>query len=215
MTKKIKIDSVLTKNYHPSPRMTIMATNYLDTLADDILEIIYKQMMQMSSDEIELQIKHLESNLSNCFFKRVRANKLTEHLIMDSFFHINPKIDVDLMVSGPVLVQFADLFANPWKNTEDMDTTSLTISGDNTIKDILVKAVKHLGRHKITKWHDGVTYNCIQDIQIDDEAEDSEDEDTPASDVKSFMIITFSNNINGVGFKNKKFPKKYGLVKII
>lgn len=197
--------------------MTTKITNYLQAMPADIMELIYKYNIDSNTDDIESQIKLLESRLSNCFFKKVRAsNKFPEHLIMDGFFHINPTIDIDLMVSGPVLVQCADLFAyNAHYQANVVVTTSLTISGDNTIKDILVKIIKHIGRrNNITRWHEGCEFNCIHDIQIDDEAEDSDDEDTPQSDVKNYINITFSNNINGCGWKNKKFPKKYGLLRI-
>jgi hypothetical protein len=90
----------------------------------------------------------------------------------------------------------------------------LTFKGDFTVKDILIKMVKHIGRHNITQYHEGCENNCIENIYIYDEDSDSDDEDGQHSDVKHFMDIKFSNNINGRGFRPKPFPKLNGLVKI-
>ena len=153
-------------------------------LPDDIIERIFDIAVEQVSQQLDL----IAYNVSyDRFYKTIKASSaFPSHLMLDKMFHISPTINTDVIIKGPMSIKFHDIFNEKFYGTyeyADRNThpciCHLEYNNDISIKDLLIKVIRHLGRHNnITKYEYGINYNCIDYISINDDEDYEDEEDT-------------------------------------
>lgn len=149
--------------------------NYLDMLPDDVMDYI----IQVACNQVSKEIEGVASSVSyERFYRTIKAtDDYPKHLMLDNMFHISASLDIDMLIRGPVSIKFHDIFSKGFYGMEKEEYIMLKYDGDILLKDVLIKVVRHLGRHEGLKDYDvGVSYNCISNIIYNGVWDHDEDE---------------------------------------
>ena len=191
-------------------------TSYLEMLPDDVMNTI----LDMVTDEATHQLQRIEKQVSELSLYKVVSEKawFPQHYILDGFFHINPDINLDRVIPGPITLDCPDLM-HPSFIGQDMfflghPYVDIKLKNDISVRNLLIEVIKYMGRRPISQWAEGVSYNCITSITIDEDYIDSDYEDEEGS-VRHLteVVIRFGTKINRVSFKNPRV-KNSGIMRI-
>lgn len=195
-------------------------TNYLEMLPDDVMTTI----LDMVTDEATHQLQRIEKQVSELSLYKVVPEKawFPQHYILDGFFHINPDIDLDRVIPGPITLDCPDVMHPSFRGYMffvGYPYVDIKLKNDISVRDLLIEVIKYMGRRPISQWAEGVSYNCITSITIDEDYIDSDDEDEEGS-VRlgnlTEVVIEFGTKINGVDFRIFRNPrvKDSGIMRI-
>ena len=193
-------------------------TNYLQMLPDDVMTTI----LDMVTDEATHQLQRIEKQVSELSLYKVVSEKawFPQHYILDGFFHINPDIDLDRVIPGPIILDCPDVMHPRFVQTDmffvGYPYVDIKFKNDISVRNLLIEVIKYMSRRPISQWAYGVSYNCITSITIDEDFIDSDDEDEEGS-VRlgnlTEVVIEFGTKINGVSFRNPRV-KNSGIMRI-
>jgi hypothetical protein len=205
-------------------------TNYLQMLPDDVMSTI----LDMVSDDATHQIQRIEKQVSKLSLYKVVREKdwFPQHYILDGFFHINPDINLDRVIPGPITLDCPNvmdpLFIAPdilvdFPNGDfGIPYVDIKPKNDISIRNLLIEVIKYMGRRPISYWQRGFGYNCITKVSIDEDygtnydldLDSYEDEEGSVRLGKlTEVVIEFDDNINHVSFKVPRV-KDSGIMRI-
>ena len=175
--------------------------SYLDLLPDDIIDIIYKQVVADTTDDIEAKIKDLEESISIITFthqdtpylRRMltfnRDNINKPHAVYDNFLHISPEINLYRRINADKVEIHV---SNVWQLTVHSENTglvghipehiTLSLSKDDikepitnfTVIDEIMRYALGFG---ISLENRGWLSNCINDVAVHLPYNDDDDDD--------------------------------------
>ena len=192
-------------------------TSYLEMLPDDVMTTI----LDMVTDDATHQLQRIEQQVSKLSLYKVVSEKawFPQHYILDGFFHINPDINLDRVVPGPITLDCPDVMHPRFRGYNffvGYPYVDIKFKNDISVRNLLIEVIKYMGRRPISQWAEGVSYNCITSITIDEDYIYSDDEDEEGS-VRlgnlTEVVIEFGTKINGVSFRNPRV-KDSGIMRI-
>jgi hypothetical protein len=198
--------SVISLAPHTS-KATSASMSYLDLLPDDVLSIIYAQVIADTTADIETEVALLEANMSiivnrhyaytnNWTFYMMKMmtpyndNIHPIHAVYDGFLHINPNINLTRRITAE---RIKVRIANVWDVTIHTRETGLagtrptTLSWDITKEfhgedpvtnfTIIDEIMRYALAHDISLNNEGWKHNCIHHISIINPGDDDDDDD--------------------------------------
>lgn len=181
--------------------------SYLDLLPEDVLEIIYKQVIADTTAEVEAQIASLEASMVRIIQKHYAYNNnwsfymmkmMTPstdnihptHPVYDGFLHINPNINLHRRITAKcVRVRIH----NVWRLTFHTANTGLAghrpgnitfditkeTHGDEAVTNftIIDEIMRYALCHDVSLHNRGWDYNCIHHIATLTDDDDDSEED--------------------------------------
>ena len=181
--------------------------SYLDLLPDDVLSIIYGQVIADTTADIETEVALLEANMSiivnrhyaytnNWTFYMMKMmtpyndNIHPIHAVYDGFLHINPNINLNRRITAK---RIRVSIANVWDMTVHTRETGLAgtrpmsltcditkeFHGDDPVTNFTVidEIMRYALAHDVSLNNEGWRNNCIHHISIINPGDDEDDED--------------------------------------
>ena len=181
--------------------------SYLDLLPDDVLSIIYAQVIADTTADIDAEVALLEANMSiivnrhyaytnNWTFYMMKMmtpyndNIHPIHAVYDGFLHINPNINLTRRITAErIKVRIANVwdvtihtretgFAGTRPTTLSWDITK-EFHGEDPVTNftIIDEIMRYALAHDISLNNEGWKHNCIHHISIINPGDDDDDDD--------------------------------------
>jgi len=181
--------------------------SYLDLLPDDVLSIIYAQVIADTTADIETEVALLEANMSiivnrhyaytnNWTFYMMKMmtpyndNIHPIHAVYDGFLHINPNINLTRRITAErIKVRIANVwdmtihthetgFAGTRPTTLSWDITK-EFHGEDPVTNftIIDEIMRYALAHDVSLNNEGWKHNCIHHISIINPGDDDDDDD--------------------------------------
>ena len=198
--------SVISLAPHTS-KATSAPMSYLDLLPDDVLSIIYEQVIADTTADIDAEVALLEANMSiivnrhyaytnNWTFYMMKMmtpyndNIHPIHAVYDGFLHINPNINLTRRITAErIKVRIANVwdmtihthetgFAGTRPTTLSWDITK-EFHGEDPVTNftIIDEIMRYALAHDISLNNEGWKHNCIHHISIINPGDDDDDDD--------------------------------------
>ena len=198
--------SVISLAPHTS-KATSAPMSYLDLLPDDVLSIIYAQVIADTTADIDAEVALLEANMSiivnrhyaytnNWTFYMMKMmtpyndNIHPIHAVYDGFLHINPNINLTRRITAErIKVRIANVwdmtihthetgFAGTRPTTLSWDITK-EFHGEDPVTNftIIDEIMRYALAHDISLNNEGWKHNCIHHISIINPGDDDDDDD--------------------------------------
>lgn len=181
--------------------------SYLDLLPDDVLSIIYDQVIADTTADIETEITNLEANMciivnrhyaysNNWTFYMMKMmtpyndNIHPTHAVYDGFLHINPNINLNRRITAE---RIRVRIANVWDMTIHTYETGLAgtrpttltwditkeFHGEDPVTNFTVidEIMRSALAHDVSLNNEGWKHNCIHHISIINPGDDDDDDD--------------------------------------
>lgn len=196
--------------------LTPKIINYLDTLPEDIISVIYDMVIISHTQDIDDAITRLEGdlvvindlNFDNKYIKEQfitsRDNNGVEHYIYDNNYHINPNINLrQVFETRSINIQVRNNFnIRTYEGDNNLEGVvhnwlSLDITHTDTPHNtalIIDYAVRHMLSAPVSVYNRGWEYNVINSIMWD---YDSDDEEDIIDGVLNFIIETTNRRWDG------------------
>ena len=186
--------------------------SYLDLLPDDVLSIIYAQVIADTTADIETEVALLEANMSiivnrhyaytnNWTFYMMKMmtpmndNIHPTHAVYDGFLHINPNINLTRRITAErIRVSIANVwdmtihthetgFAGTRPTTLSWDITK-EFHGEDPVTNftIIDEIMRYALAHDVSLNNEGWKHNCIHHISIINPGDDDEDDEEEQDD---------------------------------
>ena len=198
--------SVISLAPHTS-KATSAPMSYLDLLPDDVLSIIYEQVIADTTADIDAEVALLEANMSiivnrhyaytnNWTFYMMKMmtpyndNIHPIHAVYDGFLHINPNINLTRRITAErIKVRIANVwdmtihthetgFAGTRPTTLSWDITK-EFHGEDPVTNFTVidEIMRYALAHDVSLNNEGWKHNCIHHISIINPGDDDDDDD--------------------------------------
>jgi len=198
--------SVISLAPHTS-KATSAPMSYLDLLPDDVLSIIYEQVIADTTADIDAEVALLEANMSiivnrhyaytnNWTFYMMKMmtpyndNIHPIHAVYDGFLHINPNINLTRRITAErIKVRIANVwdmtihthetgFAGTRPTTLSWDITK-EFHGEDPVTNftIIDEIMRYALAHDVSLNNEGWKHNCIHHISIINPGDDDDDDD--------------------------------------
>jgi len=198
--------SVISLAPHTS-KATSAPMSYLDLLPDDVLSIIYAQVIADTTADIDAEVALLEANMSiivnrhyaytnNWTFYMMKMmtpyndNIHPIHAVYDGFLHINPNINLTRRITAErIKVRIANVwdmtihthetgFAGTRPTTLSWDITK-EFHGEDPVTNftIIDEIMRYALAHDVSLNNEGWKHNCIHHISIINPGDDDDDDD--------------------------------------
>ncbi len=181
--------------------------SYLDLLPDDVLSIIYEQVIADTTADIDAEVALLEANMSiivnrhyaytnNWTFYMMKMmtpyndNIHPIHAVYDGFLHINPNINLNRRITAK---RIRVSIANVWDMTVHTRETGLAgtrpmsltcditkeFHGEDPVTNFTVidEIMRYALAHDVSLNNEGWRNNCIHHISIINPGDDDDDDD--------------------------------------
>lgn len=186
--------------------------SYLDLLPDDVLSIIYAQVIADTTADIETEVALLEANMSiivnrhyaytnNWTFYMMKMmtpmndNIHPTHAVYDGFLHINPNINLTRRITAErIRVSIANVwdmtihthetgFAGTRPTTLSWDITK-EFHGEDPVTNftIIDEIMRYALAHDVSLNNEGWRHNCVHHISIINPGDDDEDDEEEQDD---------------------------------
>ena len=186
--------------------------SYLDLLPDDVLSIIYAQVIADTTADIETEVALLEANMSiivnrhyaytnNWTFYMMKMmtpyndNIHDTHAVYDGFLHINPNINLTRRITAErIRVSIANVwdmtihthetgFAGTRPTTLSWDITK-EFHGEDPVTNftIIDEIMRYALAHDVSLNNEGWRHNCVHHISIINPGDDDEDDEEEQDD---------------------------------
>ena len=186
--------------------------SYLDLLPDDVLSIIYAQVIADTTADIETEVALLEANMSIIvnrhyaytnnwtFYMMKMMTPMNDkihptHAVYDGFLHINPNINLTRRITAErIRVSIANVwdmtihthetgFAGTRPTTLSWDITK-EFHGEDPVTNftIIDEIMRYALAHDVSLNNEGWRHNCVHHISIINPGDDDEDDEEEQDD---------------------------------
>ena len=173
-------------------------TSYLEMLPDDVMTTI----LDMVTDDATHQLQRIEQQVSKLSLYKVVSEKawFPQHYILDGFFHINPDINLDRVIPGPITLECQnvmdpffiapDILVDYPNGDSGIPFVDIKPMNDISVRNLLIEVIMYIGRRPISQQHRGLSYNCITKVSIDEDYGTNYDDDADSDEDEEGYVDT-------------------------